>query len=142
MLKTAEIEQMLVEGIRSETCLGRPVDYLLRRLLSGLSSYAGPSTDGVIFEYTRTTGREVMASGVVVMIDGTVEPLRIELTLGESETTLSSGRICFGDSTRTVSYGSREDRKLRNAMLAYPNADYPWKESFHRAGDGWHHEAG
>jgi hypothetical protein len=141
MLNTAEIELMLIEGVLEHARLGTAVELLLDRLLSDLSGYAGRPTDGVIFEHTRMTGRQAIASGVVVMLDGTVEPVRVELVVSEAGDVLSSGNICFGDATRTVRYGSRAARRLRDAMCACPTADYAWKETFYRADDGWHRDA-
>jgi len=142
MLSTDDFERMIVESFADDTRLPDSVDALLGHLLSGVPGYSGRSTDGVILEHSRIDGRRASASGVVVMIEQTVEPVRAVFTLDESAEKLASAQVHFGDATRRVSYGSREHRKLRDAILVEPTADHPWKESFHRDAGGWHHEAG
>jgi len=142
MLTTENCERVLVESILAATDLEASVDALLSHLLSDLSGYHARSTDGVSFEHSRVVAGQAAASGVVIMIDDqTVEPLRVEFTLDTSRTKLSTGSVCFGDKTRNVSYGSREDRRLRRAIIANPDVEFSWKESFYRGGDGWHRRA-
>jgi hypothetical protein len=138
MLTTENCERVLVESILADSDLAASVDHLLSHLLSELSGYQGRPTDGVSFEYSRVTGGQAAASGVVVMIENqTVEPLRVEFTLDLSSLNVSTGSVCFGDKTRNVAYGSREDRKLRHAIIANPDVEFSWKECFYRGGDGW-----
>jgi hypothetical protein len=49
---------------------------------------------------------------------------------------MANGLVYFGDKTRTVAYGSREDWKLRHALLANPDLEFSWKECHHRHSDG------
>ena len=69
--------------------------------------------------------------------DQTVEPLRVEITCDTSTGRVSAGSIHFGDRTRAVAYGSREVLKLRHAIIADPDVEFSWKESFQRGQDGW-----
>ncbi len=133
---------MVVESFVDDTRLGASIDALLGHLLSDIPGYSKRATDGVILEHSRIDGRQAFASGVVVMIDQTVEPVRTAFTLDASGGKLASASVHFGDSTTKVSYGSREHRKLRDAIIVAPTADRPWKESFQRDAEGWHHEAG
>lgn len=137
MTTAEDVERMLVESVAANLDLAGAVDALVSRLLSSVPGHPGRPTDGVILEHSRVSGREVAASGVVVMIDQTVEPLRVELTLDASGGGLASGRVCFGDRARTVEYGSREHGRLRNEILAGPAAGYAWKECFRRDAGGW-----
>lgn len=140
MLTTEDCERALVESILGNVELDASVDALLARLLANIHGYSARATDGVIFEHSRINGRQAMASGVVVMIeDQTVEPVRVEFTLDAAGTTLSTASVHFGDTTRTVGFGSKEDRMLRHAIIVNPAADFPWKERFHRNRTGWHH---
>src|SRR2546423_324733 len=120
MLRTEDFERMIVESFADDTRLGDSVDALLGHLLSGAPGYSGRPTDGVILEQTRIDGRQASASGVVVMIEQTVEPVRAVFTLDDSGEKLASAQVYFGDATRRVSYGSREHRKLRDAILVEP----------------------
>jgi hypothetical protein len=133
---------MVVENFADDTRLGDSIDALLGHLLSGVPGYSGRPTDGVILEHSRVEGRQALVSGIVVMIEQNVEPLRASFTLDDSGGKLASAWIYFGDATTKISYGSREHRKVRDAILIEPTADHPWKESFHRDAEGWHHEAG
>jgi len=133
---------MVVDSFADDAKLGRSIDALLGHLLSGVPGYSGRPTDGVLLEHSRIDGRQALASGVVVMIEQVVEPVRATFTLDETGRTLVSAQVHFGDATTKVSYGSREHRKLRDGIVVEPAADRPWKESFHRDGGGWHHEAG
>lgn len=138
MLTTENCERVLVESILANRDLEAPVEDLLNHLLSELSGYQGRPTDGVILEYSRVAGGQAAASGVVVMIgDQMVEPLHVAFILDTSALTVSTGSVCFGDRTRTVAYGSREDRKLRHAIIANPEVEFSWKECFYRDRDGW-----
>jgi hypothetical protein len=142
MLRTEDFERMVVETFADDAKLGQSIDALLGHLLSGVAGYSGRPTDGVLLEHSRIDGRQVFASGVVVMIEQTVEPVRATFTLDETGKTLASAQVHFGDATTKVSYGSREHWNLRDAALLEPAADHPWKESFHRDDGGWHHGTG
>jgi hypothetical protein len=136
-----ECERVLVESIRADKELGPFVDDLLDGLLSGVSGYHARSTDGVILEYSPVAAGQMVASGLVFMIDDQmVEPLRVELVLDASSAKVLAGSVFFGDKTRTA-YGSRDVRKLRNAIIANPLAELSWKECFHRSSDGWQRRA-
>ena len=141
MQAAGDFESMLDQSIVTDAGLDHSVDALLSHLLSNVPGYSVRSTDGVIFEHSRIADGRAVASGVAVMIDQTVEPLRVEFTLVPSGARLLAGSVHFGDKTRTIGYGSREDRKLRKAMLVDPTAEFLWKERFHRDADGWHHIA-
>lgn len=141
MTTAEDVERTLVGSIGAGSRFESSVDALVSHLLASVAGYPGRATDGVVFEHSRVSGREVAASGVVVMIDQTVEPLRVELTLDASGGGLSSGRVCFGDATRTVGYGSREHGRLRNEILAEPDTRYSWKDCFRRDPGGWRRDS-
>lgn len=132
---------MVVDSFADDTQLASSIDTLLGHLLCGTPGYPRRPTDGVVLEHLHTDGRRASASGVVVMIGQTVEPIRAVFTLDESWKTLIAARIDFGDSTTRIFYGSREHRKLRDAILLDPAANRPWKGSFRRDIEGWHHGA-
>src|SRR5688572_6122508 len=134
MLRTEDLERMVVDSFADDAKLGQSLDALLGHLLSGVAGYSGRPTDGVLLEHSRIDGSQAFASGVVIMIEQNVEPVRATFTLDETGKTLASALVHFGDATAKVSYGSREHRKLRDAALLAPAADHPWKESFHRDG--------
>jgi hypothetical protein len=138
---TEDCERMLVESIVADAQPDQSVDALLGHLLSKVPGYSARSTDGVILEHSRVGQGRALASGIVVMIDQTIEPLRVELTLDICGAKVSAGSLYFGDTNRTVRYGSSEDRKLRNAMIVDPAAEFSWKECFHRDSAGWHRRA-
>ena len=69
-----------------------------------------------------------------------VEPVRVQLSLDASGAKVLAGSVFFGDKARTAS-GSRDVRKLRNAILANPLVEFSWKEGFHRGSDGWQRRA-
>jgi hypothetical protein len=141
MLTIEDCERVLVESILADKELGPSIEDLLARLLSGVSGYHSRSTDGVILDYSRVAAGRMVASGVVFMIDDqTVEPVRVELTLDASGANVSAGSVFFGDKARTAS-GSRDVRRLRNAIVANPLVEFSWKEGFHRASDGWQRSA-
>ena len=141
MLTIEDCERGLVESIHAKKELDTSVEDLLARLLSEVSGYHSRSTDGVILEYSRVAAGQMVASGVVFMIDDqTVEPVRVELTLDASGVNVSAGSVFFGDKARTAS-GAGDVRKLRNAIVANPLVEFSWRESFHRGSDGWQRRA-
>jgi len=141
MLTIEDCERVLVESILADKELGPSVEDLLARLLSGVSGYHSRSTDGVILEYSRVAAGQMVASGVVYMIDDqSVEPVRVELTLDASGAKVSAGSVFFGDKARTAT-GSSDARKLRNAIVANPLVEFSWKEGFHRGSGGWQRRA-
>ena len=142
MLTIEDCERMLVESILADKELGPSVEELLARLLSGVPGEHSRSTDGVILEYSRVAAGQMVASGVVFMIDDqTVEPLRLELTLDASGAKVAAGSVFFGDKARATASGTRDARKLRNAIVANPLVEFSWKEAFHRGSDGWQRSA-
>lgn len=142
MLSIEECERELVECIFADEELGPSIDALLNRLLSEVAGYGSRSTDGVIFEFSRVTVGQAMASGVVFMIeDQSVEPLRVEITCDIATRRVSAGSIRYGDRERPRTQSSGEIRKLRHAIIADPEIAFAWRESFHRGQYGWQHEA-
>ena len=131
---------MVVDSFVDDAKLGQSIDGLLGHLLSRVHGYSERPTDGVLLEHSRIDRRQAFVSGVVVMMEQTVEPLRAMFALGETGEALVSAEVYFGDTTTKISYGSREHQKLRDAVFLQPARDYPWKESFHRDARGWRHE--
>lgn len=142
MLSVEDIERMLVNAIVADARISESVDALLSSLLSRRSGYPNRATDGVMLEHQFVSTGQVAASGVVVMIEQMVEPLRVELVLAPGRRQLTEGRVYFGDSIRLIAYGTREHRELRDRLLGEPNAEFTWKERFRRDHHGWHHEVG
>jgi hypothetical protein len=112
-----DCERALVESILGHVGLDASVDTLLFHLLATVHGYSARATDGVLLQHSRISDWQAVASGVVVMIDQTVEPVRMEFRLDPPGVTLSTASVHFGDRTRTVHFGSREDRKLRKAIV-------------------------
>jgi hypothetical protein len=142
MLGLEEIERMLVNSIVVDARLDGPMDALVGHLLSRRSGHAGRPTDGVIFAHQLVSRQQLAATGVVVMIGQTIEPVRVALTLDAGRRRIALGRLCFGDASRTVAFGSSEHHKLRDRLIAEPDAEFAWKERFRRGEDGWHHDLG
>jgi hypothetical protein len=142
MLSVDIIERMFVNAIVVGARLNEPTDALLSTLLARRSSDSGRATEAVAIEYQLVSQQQVLATGLVVMVERTVEPLRLELTLDADRRHLTGGRLCFGDAGNLVASGSQEHGQLRDRLLAAPDADFAWKERFRRADDGWHHDAG
>jgi hypothetical protein len=142
MLSLEIIERMLVNCIVVNARLDEPVDALLSRLLSQRPGYSARATDGVVFEQQLVTPRQVVATGLATMFGQTIEPVRVELALDAGRRQLVAGSVCFGDASRTVSFGWRDHRALRDQLLVDPQVDFAWKERFRRADDGWRAEAG
>jgi GNAT superfamily N-acetyltransferase len=138
MSTTADVERMLVAGLADDARLAGGVDALLGHLLSTVGGHSGRLTDGFLPEHVRRDGRQVLTSGIVVMIDGTVEPLRASFILDDRGEIITSATVCFGDASRTISYGSPEHRRLSHTFIVDPAVDQPWKVVFHRNQQGWH----
>jgi hypothetical protein len=138
-MNTADVERMLLESLGDHARFANAVDALVGHLLSGVPGYSTRPTDGVLLEHPRISKREATASGVVILIEQqTVEPLRVNLSVTDSGA-LHRGWVYFGDAARdVVRYGTREHRKLSMEIIANPDRNYAWKESFWRDGDGWH----
>jgi len=138
-MNTADVERMLLESLGDEGRFFAAVDVLVGHLLSGVPGYSARPTDGVLLEHFRLSGRGGVATGVVILIEGqTVEPLRVKFVVNDSGA-LDQGWVHFGDTARDiVRYGTREHRKLSNEIIAYPDRNYSWKETFCRDDEGWH----
>jgi hypothetical protein len=137
MWTTEKAEGALIESIVAEQELGTPVYTLLRMLCSALPINSITSPDAVFFVYSSLRSWEATAVGIAVMIQQTVEPLRVKFALGESRTTLASGWLYLGDTTREVWFGSREHGKLEKELIANPEAEYPWKLILQRTAAEW-----
>jgi len=138
MRTTGDFEREVVKSIVTEAALGDPVYMLLGQVLSLLDVSSVGSPDGVFFIYSAVSEREATAVGTVVMIDQTMEPLRVRFTLSESRESLSSSWVYLGDRAhRPPSYGTREHAKLEKAIIADPDAEYPWKLILHRTEEAW-----
>jgi hypothetical protein len=48
--------------------------------------FSTPAPDGVLREYFHVGREEIVASGISILIDQTVQPVRIELTTARSTT--------------------------------------------------------
>jgi len=118
MLKTEDIERMIVESAGDDARFAYAVDVLLGYLLSCVPEYGNGATDGVIL----------------------VEPIDVMLVLDRTRKAISSGMVNFGDAekARPIKYGSREHKKLRDEIVVRGSARYSWKERFQRNLDGWH----
>ena len=134
---------MLLESLADETRFADAVDVLVGHLLSGVPGYSARPTDGVLLEHFRISGREGVASGVVILIEQqTVEPLRVKFVLNDSGA-LDEGWVHFGDTARDiVQYGTSEHRKLSKEIIADSDRNYSWRETFWRDGEGWHRVVG
>jgi hypothetical protein len=110
---------------------------LLRKVFDVLDISSVGSPDGVFFVYSRASEQEASAVGVAVMIDQTVEPVRVLFTLSGCRRAVSSGCVYLGDRSRRVLYGSREHAKLEKAIIADPDAEYPWKLILRRTSEAW-----
>jgi hypothetical protein len=138
MRTISDFEQMIVEAWTSEPRLAEVLEYLLSRLLA--DGAAGANPDGVLLARTRFTEHEVFASGVVVFLEGHVEPIRVQLSLDATKRELSAGTIHFGDRTRAIQYRSRDHRKLSDRLFIDPGLELPWKLRFERGASGWRHQ--
>lgn len=133
-----DIEQVLITARTPHTQLAVAVDMLLTWLFSETPGVANRVTDGVLLEHVETKDRRIVATGVAILIEQTVEPLRIELNLDLSRTMVVSGSLHFGDdSGPSVGYGSPGHSKLSRKILANPDRRFAWRHSWHRTSLGW-----
>jgi hypothetical protein len=139
-LETDAIERTLVAALGSEAEFATTIDMLVGRLLSALPGYSARLNDGVIFEYSRITERQAEASGILILINQTVVPVRVTFVLDSAKERLVAGTVQVGDVGTAVAYGSQEHQKLAKAILANPKRAFDWKKTFHRNSSGWHSE--
>lgn len=133
-----EIEQALITAAIPHSEFAAAIDMLLTHLLSQTRGVGSRATDGVLLEHFETNERHIAATGIAILIDQTVEPLRIELNLDSSRTAVDTGALYFGeDSGPVVGYGSPAHSNLTRKILANPDRDFGWRHSWHRTKLGW-----
>ena len=137
-VQVKDIEQALITAAISHTQFAAALDTLLAFLLSETPGVANRVTDGVLLEQIGTNERKVVATGIAILIEQTVEPLRIELNLDTLRTVVDTGALYFGyESGAPIAYGSSEHHKLSRTILANPNREFAWRHSWHRTNLGW-----
>ena len=142
MLRIEDIECMLVNALVVGARCDGPVEALLGHLLARQPGSLARATDGVALGHELVSRRQLVASGVALMSDRTVEPLRVELTLDDGRLRLTAGRLYFGEVNQNVAIGSRAHEELRDRLLVEPDAEFAWKVRFRRSDDTWHHDPG
>jgi hypothetical protein len=137
-VQVKDIEQALITAPIPYTQFAAALDMLLAYLLSDTPGVANRVTDGVLLEHVETNERHIVATGIAILIEQTVEPLRIELNLDSSRTVVDTGSLYFGDdSGPPIGYGSSAHNKLSRKILANPDRDFGWRHSWHRTNLGW-----
>ena len=135
VVQIKDIEHALVSSVTVNAQFAKALDVLLAYLLSNTPGFV---TDGVLLEHVETDERQIVAAGVAILIEQTVEPLRIELNFDSSRTAVDTGALYFGDvSGPPISYGTPAHNRLSRKILANPDRDFSWRHSWHRTNIGW-----
>ena len=133
-----DIEHALVTSVVPHAQFAAAIDMLLAYLLSETPGVAHRVTDGVLVEHIETNERQIVATGIAILIEQTVEPLRIELTLDSSRTVVDAGAFYLGDKSGSpIGYGSPAHNRLSRKILANPDSEFAWRYSWHRTNIGW-----
>jgi hypothetical protein len=133
-----DIEHAFVSSVDARAQFAAALGMLLTYLLSETPGVAHRATDGVLLEHVEVNERQIVATGIAILIEQTVEPLRIELNLASSRTVVDTGALYFGDdSGPPIAYGSPAHNKLLRKILANPDSHFAWRHSWHRTKLGW-----
>jgi hypothetical protein len=136
--RVKDIEQTLITAAIPHTQFAAALDMLLAYLFSDTPGVANRVTDGVLLEHVEANERQIAATGIAILIEQTVEPLRIELNFDSSRTVVDTGALYFGDdSGPPIGYGSPAHSKLSRKILANPDRHFAWRHSWHRTNLGW-----
>jgi hypothetical protein len=91
-----------------------------------------------VLEHVETNEEQIVAAGIVILIEQTVEPVRLELNFDSSRTAVATGALYFGDdSGPPIGHGSPAYNKLSRKILANPDRDFSWRHSWYRTDVGW-----
>jgi len=136
--RVKDIEHALVSSVTADARFAEALDMLLAYLLSEISGFTRRVTDGVVLEHVETNEGQIVAAGIAILIEQTVEPVRIELHFDSSRTAVATGALCFGDdSGPPIGHGSPAHNQLSRKILANPDRDFSWRHSWHRTNVGW-----
>ncbi|MFZ5892840.1 MAG: hypothetical protein ACOY0T_17400 [Myxococcota bacterium] len=138
MIELRDIELSLLANLDDVTGFAKSVDVLLAHLLDrGATGSPFRSTDGVLLEYFRADGHAILGCGVAILIDQSVHPVQLELSIDVYQHAVLAGTVHFGDSSRSIAYGSREHQNLTKQIVADPHRTFEWSHSWNRTGKGW-----